>query len=99
MATFHVRKRFTAFFSAMLFATSSFAATETKVTTPHSLWLQKQPGFFRFSYDNVSMPQNIADMGLLGINYFADFTPYLYGGISGYGSITGTQGGLFCFRG
>ena len=34
-------------------------------------------------------------MGLLGFNYFADITPLVYGGFGAYGSVVGTQGGLF----
>jgi len=58
--------------------------------------LNSLSGFFRLSYDNnIKMPNNIQSMGLLGINYFADITPLIYGGIGGYGSVVGTQGGLF----
>lgn len=57
--------------------------------------LYRLPGFFHFSFDNIKMPENIADMGLLGANYFAEITPHIYGGVGGYGALTGTQGGLF----
>jgi len=76
--------------------TSSSFATEVSTPTPdHSLWLQQQPGFFRFSYDSIKMPYNISSMGLTGINYFADFTPNIYGGVGAYGAMTGSQGGFF----
>lgn len=77
-----------------LSASTSFAATQL-TTSPNNLVLQKQPSFFRFSFDEVSMPQNIQPMGLLGINYFADITPNIYAGVGGYGAVTGSQGGLF----
>jgi len=58
--------------------------------------LHSLPGFLRISYDNkIQMPNQIPDMGLLGFDYFADITPTIYGGFGGYGSVTGTQGGLF----
>lgn len=59
------------------------------------LFLQNRPGFFRLNFDVVKMPQNIQQMGLLGVSYLADINPYVYGGIGTYGSVTGTQGGLF----
>jgi hypothetical protein len=53
-------------------------------------------GFFRFTYDNnIKMPKHIQNMGLLGLDYFADITPLFYGGFGAYGSVAGTQGGLF----
>lgn len=57
--------------------------------------LKQRPGFFRFSFDSIKMPNNIQDMGLLGVNYFTELNQYAYGGLSGYGSVTGSQGGLF----
>lgn len=76
-------------------AISCFAAPTASQTANQHLLLQKQPGFFRFSYDDIKMPLSIQRMGLLGLNYFADFTPSIYGGIGGYGAVTGSQGGLF----
>ena len=77
-------------------AASSFAAEKIITDTDnHKVMLQSQTGFFRFSYDNIKMPQHIQRMGLLGINYYSDFTPDIYGGIGAYGAVTGTQGGLF----
>jgi hypothetical protein len=58
-------------------------------------WLNKLPGFFHFSFDDVKMPNGIQHMGMLGVNYLADLTPYIYGGVGAYGAVTGTQGGLF----
>ncbi len=58
--------------------------------------LQSLSGFFRLSFDNnISMPNHIPKMGLLGFNYFADINKTVYAGFGGYGSATGTQGGLF----
>jgi len=76
-------------------ASSSPQVQHTQTAQTENLLLKRATGFFRFSFDNVSMPENISDMGLLGVNYFVDFTPYLYGGVGGYGAVTGTQGGLF----
>jgi hypothetical protein len=77
----------------MLLASTSFA----KNFPDNSLPLYKQPGFFRFSYDYMNMPNNIEKMGLLGVNYFADITPFFYSGVGMYGSTVGSQGGLFVF--
>src|SRR3990167_5748101 len=75
---------------------SCFASeTSSQNMLANKLWLQKQSGFFRFSFDDVHMPMGLANTGLVGINYFAEITPLVYGGIGGYGSVTGTQGGLF----
>lgn len=57
--------------------------------------LERLPGFFRFSFDNITMPKHIQNMGLLGLTYFGDITPVVYGGVGGYASVTGSQGGLF----
>ena len=89
-------KKIISFFAGMM-VTSSFAA---EVTTPplsnQHLSLLQLPGFFRFSFDNIKMPYRTQSMGLLGVNYFADLTSSgIYGGLGGYGAITGTQGGLF----
>ena len=80
-----------------IFALSSSAAAETSIPAAdvQEPWLHKQPGFFRFSYDQVKMPQQIKSMGLLGVNYFADITPHIYAGMGTYASVTGKQGGLF----
>ena len=66
-------------------------STDQTPQTLHTL-----PGFFRLSFDNqIKMPNQIPAMGLLGLDYFADITPNIYAGFGGYGSLTGTQGGLF----
>lgn len=67
---------------------------ETSASQP-PFTLQTLPGFFRFTFDNISMPENIEDTGLVGMNYLAELAPSIYGGVGGYGSVTGTQGGLF----
>src|SRR3990167_4650336 len=87
------RKIICVFFVAMVVSTGT-VATVTK--NPDFYSLHSISGFFRFSYDNnIKMPNNIHSMGLLGVNYFADITPTIYGGLGGYGAIRGTQGGLF----
>lgn len=62
-----------------------------------NIFLLDRPSFFRFTYDNLKMPEKIARMGLLGLNYFAYLTPNIYAGIGAYGAVTGSQGGLFTF--
>ena len=44
---------------------NSIAAASSANSNNQELWLQKRSGFFRFSFDQVTMPQNIQDMGLL----------------------------------
>lgn len=78
-----------------IFASSAFAYSNLTNQDNHHLLLQKQPGFFRANFDSVKMPNNIQNMGLLGVSYLAELNPYFYTGIGTYGSITGTQGGLF----
>lgn len=82
---------------AGIIVTSSYAAEGTSLHHPDNLNLQlhQLPGLFRFSFDNLSMPNDAESMGLLGVNYFGDVTPYIYGGMGGYGSVLGSQGGLF----
>ena len=79
-----------------IYATSCMAQTTTLFSSHQTkLWLHQQPGFFHFSYDNINMPSHFHNMGLLGINYFSDITPSIYGGVGGYAAITGKQGGFF----
>lgn len=78
-----------------LFSTSCFATTASYSQIDPNALLQRQPGFFRFSFDDVSMPNNTQNMGLMGFNYFADITPLIYGGVGAYGAVTGSNGGLF----
>ena len=78
-----------------VFITSLISITAYALNSNNPFILQKQTGFARFSFDSLKMPNNVQNMGLLGINYFDDITPLIYGGVGGYGSITGTQGGLF----
>lgn len=84
---------------ALLFSivsSSCFSSEQYKDLPTHQhLTLFNQPGFFRFSFDKLTMPNNLSDMGLIGLNYFADLTPNIYGGIGTYGAATGSQGGLF----
>lgn len=77
-------------------AVSAYAANDVTLVNDQQkeLQLKRLPTFFRFSFDDLSMP-GTERMGLLGLNYFADITPYIYGGIGAYGAVTGTQGGLF----
>lgn len=76
-----------------VFFTASHAANISM--SKNGLALFKQAGFFRFSFDTLSMPHHSSKMGLVGVSYFADITPLAYAGIGSYGSLTGTQGGLF----
>jgi hypothetical protein len=86
-------KKFLAPLMMLAATTTSFAETTSVPTT--TLPLQSLPGFFRFSYDNISMPNNIKRTGLVGLNYFAEITPLVYAGMGTYGAVSGAQGGLF----
>jgi hypothetical protein len=85
-----------ALFLTGCFAAASYAA-EPVSPEQNSPKLELKPlsGFFRLNYDNIKMPGNNQRMGLVGLNYFADFTPTIYGGVGVYGAVQGNQGGLF----
>lgn len=79
---------------SFLLATHLCHAAPLPLTQP--LTLHEQSGFFRLSDDlHIQMPNNIAPMDLVGLHYYADLTDQIYLGAGGYGSIAGTQGGLF----
>ncbi|OGT38337.1 MAG: hypothetical protein A3F12_06720 [Gammaproteobacteria bacterium RIFCSPHIGHO2_12_FULL_38_14] len=86
-----MNKMFYIFFAILLI----IFAPITKAS--EDVWLRSQPGFFRFNFEEVSIPNNNSKMGLLGLNYFIHVTPIFYGGIGTYGAVTGTQGGFFIF--
>src|SRR5579862_5642169 len=51
---------------AVLSTTSSYALENNKSNlSDRKIELFQQPGFFRFSYDNLKMPQHNPNMGLL----------------------------------
>lgn len=93
--TLSYRKLIALIFVSSVFSSQVFCQSVSALPEKPTLFLNEHKGFLRFSYDNVSMPHKIADMGLLGLAYYGDITPQFYGGIGGYGSVTGTQGGLF----
>lgn len=96
MEAFINKLRTTIFASIItIFATPAFSHSYDINNHSQHLLLQRQPGFFRFNFDSIKMPNNIQNMGLLGVSYLAELNPYVYAGIGTYGSITGTQGGLF----
>ncbi|MDP3706237.1 MAG: hypothetical protein Q8R24_10100 [Legionellaceae bacterium] len=81
-------------FLALFFSTLIQAEAITSQDNNHEV--HSLPGFLRLSFDNnIHMPNQIADMGLLGFDYFSDVNSFMYAGFGGYGSVTGTQGGLF----
>lgn len=81
--------------AALILLTAATASFASEKTLAPSLPLQNLPGFFRFSYDNIKMPNNIQRTGLVGLNYFANLTPTIYAGMGTYAAVTGAQGGLF----
>ncbi len=56
--------------------------------------IREHPGFLRFTYDPLTLPGN-EPMGLVGAGYFLDIEPWLYGGLSVYGAVSGQRGGFF----
>ncbi len=56
--------------------------------------IQSLPIAYRLTYDQVKMPQGASDMGLVGIHSIVGTPSGLYGGLAGYGSVRGSQGGL-----
>ena len=50
---------------------------------------------FRFSFEEIDMPDEGENMGLYGISAFERFNPWLYGGITAYDAATGRRGGFF----
>ncbi len=49
----------------------------------------------RFSYEEIDMPDAGEYMGLYSIGAYDQFKPWLYGGITLYGAVTGIRGGFF----
>ncbi len=97
-------KRLIRFFLAMvffaltsIFCHPAFAESEQQAITnhPHPLSLWQQPGVFRFSFENIKMPDHRPNMDLMGIQYYADITPHFYAGMGGYGPVSGNSSGLF----
>lgn len=48
----------------------------------------------RFDYQQLSMPNNDASMGLVGVHYDAYANDWLYGGLGSFAAVTGRHGGL-----
>jgi len=67
----------------------------SQLESVQSVSLYQRPGFFHATFDSISMPNDIENMGLMGIGYFGELNDYGYVGIEGFGSLTGSQGGLF----
>jgi len=55
-------------------------------------WHERQ---FRFSFEEIDMPDPNERMGLYGFGVHERFKPWLYGGLSTYGAATGQRGGFF----
>jgi hypothetical protein len=67
----------------------SYAEQEHKTS---SLWHERR---FRFSFEEINMPDPNEHMGLYGFGVHEQFKPWLYGGLSTYGAATGQRGGFF----
>lgn len=78
----------------LLLTTSSLYAAIPDIAPEQHLY--PHTGNFRLNYDPfIKMPHHLQNISLVGIHYLADINPSFYGGIGGYGTVTGTQGGLF----
>jgi hypothetical protein len=71
------------------------AANKTTTATKPTYTLNTLPTEYAFNFQSVSMPGGQSNMGLVGISYLFDPMPWLYAGFSGYGAVSGDQGGLF----
>ena len=49
----------------------------------------------RFSFEEIDMPDSGEQMGLYSIGAYDQLNPWLYGGITLYGAISGRRGGFF----
>lgn len=71
-------------------------SAQAKLTSPgKALPIQNQPIEIRISYDQLKMPRNISQLGILGIHELVNFTPYIYGGLGQYGAVRGESGAYF----
>ena len=61
---------------------------------PAASELAKVENRFRLSWESVDMPRPDDDMGLVGFHYLVDIGTTWYGGIGGFGSISGDRGGF-----
>lgn len=50
---------------------------------------------YRFSYEQIHMPDNIEDMGILGVHGILNFNQWFYGGVGVYGAVKGESGAYF----
>jgi hypothetical protein len=80
---------------ALLTLTSTLFAASASSAVKKDLVLNKINTQYRFTYEQVSMPNNEKDMGLLGINYLFNLTKWGYLGFGGYAVVSGKRGGLF----
>ena len=63
-----------------------------------SVWIEPpswQNRILRFSFEEIDMPDAGEKMGLYSIGAYDQINPWLYGGITLYGSATGRRGGFF----
>ena len=63
-----------------------------------SAWIEPpswQNRILRFSFEEIDMPDAGEQMGLYSIGAYDQINPWLYGGITLYGSATGRRGGFF----
>ncbi len=65
---------------------------EEKIHTKKATWRNRT---LRYSFEEIDMPDAGERMGLYGIGAYEKFNPWLYGGITAYGSATGRRGGFF----
>ena len=63
---------------------------KTQVESPK--WRKRT---LRFSFEEIEMPDAGEQMGLYSIGAYDQINPWLYGGITLYGSATGRRGGFF----
>ena len=65
---------------------------DNSVRMEPSIWRNR---ILRFSFEEIDMPDVGEQMGLYSIGAYDRLNPWLYGGITLYGSATGRRGGFF----
>jgi hypothetical protein len=74
---------------AMLAVVSCFSVSYAGIPLHHT------PTEYAFSYENVNLPDDQTNMGLLGVNYLYHLPGNFYTGVGGYAAVKGKRGGFF----
>lgn len=78
----------------LIFLIPGFQAEATTLSATSEPILKTHAGSYRFTFEELTMPNPDERMGILGFNYLLNLTSVFYGGIGGYGAMTGERGGF-----